>query len=69
MSSNLMNVSTDNFLVIIILLLPTLYIVFFCYRLVISQNGNALHIVFPYQFLDSPEWFGVSTDEFFQVIY
>ncbi|XP_025416603.1 blood vessel epicardial substance-like isoform X2 [Sipha flava] len=36
-------------------------------KLVISQNGNALHIVFPYQFLDSPEWFGVSTDEFFQV--
>jgi hypothetical protein len=37
------------------------------YRLVVSQNGRALHIVFPHQFLDSPEWFGVSTDEYFQV--
>ncbi|XP_071443854.1 popeye domain-containing protein 1 isoform X1 [Hetaerina americana] len=36
-------------------------------KLVVSQNGRALHIVFPHQFLDSPEWFGVSTDEFFQV--
>ncbi|KAF6211397.1 hypothetical protein GE061_011909 [Apolygus lucorum] len=36
-------------------------------RLVVSQNGRALHIVFPHQFLDSPEWFGVSTDEYFQV--
>lgn len=32
-----------------------------------SQNFRALHIVFPHQFLDSPEWFGVSTDEYFQV--
>lgn len=37
------------------------------FRLVVSQGGRALHIVFPHQFLDSPEWFGVSTDEFFQV--
>ncbi|XP_044006960.1 popeye domain-containing protein 3-like isoform X2 [Aphidius gifuensis] len=36
-------------------------------KLVVSQNGRALHIVFPNQFLDSPEWFGVSTDEYFQV--
>ncbi|XP_023248006.1 popeye domain-containing protein 3 isoform X2 [Copidosoma floridanum] len=36
-------------------------------KLVVSQNGKALHIVFPHQFLDSPEWFGVSTDEFIQV--
>ncbi|XP_076044453.1 popeye domain-containing protein 3-like isoform X4 [Oratosquilla oratoria] len=36
-------------------------------RLVISQNGRALHIVSQHQFLDSPEWFGVSTDEYFQV--
>ncbi|XP_044737803.1 blood vessel epicardial substance-like isoform X2 [Chrysoperla carnea] len=36
-------------------------------KLVVSQGGRALHIVFPHQFLDSPEWFGVSTDEFFQV--
>ena len=36
-------------------------------RLVISQHGRALHIVAQHQFLDSPEWFGVSSDEFFQV--
>ncbi|CAG9562359.1 unnamed protein product [Danaus chrysippus] len=36
-------------------------------KLVVSQNQRALHIVFPHHFLDSPEWFGVSTDEFFQV--
>uniref|UniRef100_A0AAG5DWG1 POPDC1-3 domain-containing protein n=1 Tax=Anopheles atroparvus TaxID=41427 RepID=A0AAG5DWG1_ANOAO len=36
-------------------------------KLVISQNQKAHHIVFPHQFLDSPEWFGVSTDDFFQV--
>lgn len=40
---------------------------FLFFRLVVSQNGRALHIVFPHQFLDSPEWFGVSTDEYFQV--
>lgn len=33
----------------------------------VSQGGRALHIVFPHQFLDSPEWFGVSTNELFQV--
>lgn len=38
-----------------------------CFRLVVSQNQRALHIVFPHHFLDSPEWFGVSTDEYFQV--
>lgn len=36
-------------------------------RLVVSQHQRALHIVFPHQFLDSPEWFGVSTDDYFQV--
>ncbi|XKL66585.1 hypothetical protein PGB90_010005 [Kerria lacca] len=36
-------------------------------KLVISQQSRALHVVFPHQFLDSPEWFGVSTDDFFQV--
>ncbi|KAI9590263.1 hypothetical protein GQX74_008431 [Glossina fuscipes] len=36
-------------------------------QLVVSQNQRALHIVFPHQFLDSPEWFGVSTDDYFQV--
>lgn len=33
----------------------------------VSQHQRALHIVFPHQFLDSPEWFGVSTDDYFQV--
>lgn len=37
------------------------------FRLVVSQATKALHIVFPHQFLDSPEWFGVSTDDYFQV--
>ena len=32
-----------------------------------SQGGKALHLVNQNQFLDSPEWFGVTTDEFFQV--
>lgn len=36
-------------------------------RLVVSQSGKPLHIVGAHQFLDSPEWFGVSTDEYFQV--
>lgn len=39
----------------------------FNFRLVVSQNQRALHIVFQHQFLDSPEWFGVSTDDYFQV--
>ncbi len=43
---------------------------FIClYRLVISQQSRASHLVFPHQFLDSPEWFMVSTDDFFQVIF
>lgn len=36
-------------------------------RFVVSQNQKALHIVFAHQFLDSPEYFGVSTDDYFQV--
>ena len=32
-----------------------------------SQAGRVLHLVTPNQFLDSPEWFGVTTDEYFQV--
>ena len=36
-------------------------------RLIVSQGGRALHLVNDNQFLDSPEWFGVSTDEYFQV--
>ena len=33
----------------------------------VSQAGRALHLVKQNQFLDSPEWFGVTTDEYFQV--
>jgi len=44
-----------------------IYIYTLFYRLVVSQHQRALHIVFPHQFLDSPEWFGVSTDDYFQV--
>ena len=33
----------------------------------VSQAGRSLHTVTHTQFLDSPEWFGVSTDELFQV--
>ena len=36
-------------------------------RLLVSQAGRALHLVTKDQFLDSPEWFGVTTDEIFQV--
>ncbi|XP_050081666.1 uncharacterized protein LOC126568950 isoform X1 [Anopheles aquasalis] len=36
-------------------------------KLVVSQNLKALHIVFARQFLDTPEWFGVPTDDYFQV--
>ncbi|XP_037082599.1 popeye domain-containing protein 3-like [Pollicipes pollicipes] len=36
-------------------------------RFVVSQGGKALHVVAPDQFLDSPEWFSVLTDDFFQV--
>ncbi|GFY62099.1 blood vessel epicardial substance-A [Trichonephila inaurata madagascariensis] len=36
-------------------------------RLVVSQNGHALHIVDSKQFLDSPEWFGVCTYDTYQV--
>ena len=31
------------------------------------QAGRPLHVVSENQFLDSPEWFGVTTDEYFQV--
>ena len=37
------------------------------FRLIVSQGGRALHLVNDNQFLDSPEWFGVTTDEYFQV--
>jgi hypothetical protein len=36
-------------------------------RLLVSQNGKALHAAVPYHFLDSPEWFGASSDDYFQV--
>ena len=36
-------------------------------RLLVSQAGRPLHVVSENQFLDSPEWFGVTTDEYFQV--
>ncbi|CAB4056332.1 BVES [Lepeophtheirus salmonis] len=35
-------------------------------RLLVTQCGKPLHFVLPHQFIDSPEWFGVTTDEFFQ---
>lgn len=38
------------------------------FRLVVSQHGHALHIVDSKQFLDSPEWFGVCTNDTYQVI-
>jgi len=36
-------------------------------RFVVSQQNTYLHCVSQNQFVDSPEWFGVSTDEYFQV--
>ncbi|GAB6030387.1 hypothetical protein CHUAL_007265 [Chamberlinius hualienensis] len=36
-------------------------------RFMVSQDGKPLNMVLPGQFLDSPEWFGMSTDDFFQV--
>ncbi|CAL8108611.1 unnamed protein product [Orchesella dallaii] len=36
-------------------------------RLVVSQAGKPLHVILPFQFVDSPEYFGVATDELFQV--
>lgn len=36
-------------------------------RLVVSQHGHALHIVDSRQFLDSPEWFGVCSNDHYQV--
>jgi len=36
-------------------------------RLLVSQAGRDLHHVTQHQFLDSPEWFGVTTDQYFQV--
>lgn len=39
----------------------------FCFRLVVCQGGKPLHVILPFQFVDSPEYFGVATDELFQV--
>ena len=36
--------------------------------MLVIENGRTLHVLHPMQFLDSPEWFGVSSDDFFQVI-
>jgi len=36
-------------------------------RFSVSQQGAELHTVTGHQFLDSPEWFGVNTDDYFQV--
>ncbi|XP_043209794.1 popeye domain-containing protein 3-like [Amphibalanus amphitrite] len=36
-------------------------------QFVVSQGGKALHVVSRDQFLDSPEWFSVLTDDYFQV--
>jgi hypothetical protein len=37
------------------------------FRLAVSQEGRQLHSVHQFQFIDSPEWFGVTTDDYFQV--
>jgi len=36
-------------------------------RLSVSQQGSPLHSVVGSQFLESPEWFGVANDHYFQV--
>lgn len=36
-------------------------------KFVVSQNGRLLHIVLPYEFIDSAEWFSNVTNDFFQV--
>ena len=37
------------------------------FRLLVRQSGKMLHVVPNLHFVDSPEWFGVAADEFFQV--
>lgn len=38
--------------------------------MLVIENKKTLHVLSPMQFLDSPEWFGVSNDDdFFQVAY
>lgn len=39
----------------------------FSCRLLVRQSGKLLHVVPRLHFVDSPEWFGVSEDDFFQV--
>jgi hypothetical protein len=36
-------------------------------RLLVRQSGKLLHVVPRLHFVDSPEWFGVASDELFQV--
>lgn len=35
--------------------------------MLVIENGRTLHVLHPMQFVDSPEWFGVSSDDYFQV--
>lgn len=53
---------------ILIIFLPSF--LSFC-RVKVSQDGQFLHYVFPYQFLDSPEWESLrpSEDGTFQVMF
>ncbi|XP_015792564.1 popeye domain-containing protein 3 [Tetranychus urticae] len=36
-------------------------------RLAVLKNGRALHLIDGHQFIDSPEWFGVSSSDAYQV--
>ncbi|XP_035715777.1 blood vessel epicardial substance [Folsomia candida] len=36
-------------------------------RLLVTQSGRSLHMIHANQFVDSPEYFGVTTDDLFQV--
>ena len=40
-------------------------------RMVVTVNGEFLHYIYPFQFLDSPEWDSLRPSEegVFQVIY
>lgn len=35
--------------------------------MLVIENGKTLHVLAAMQFLDSPEWFGVASDDYFQV--
>jgi len=36
-------------------------------RMLVMENGQTLHVLSPMQFLDSPEWFGVASEDIFTV--